>query len=128
MAREVFADRTHAYRSTPLAVIFRALTEHRHQWMTLHPGEVVPELLETIPDRRVVWSSFWPISPGDTVELTLSWDRGGTLLRFQWLTSSPPDERGIQITRQRLNTKLGADIRGWLASNEAWEQAPDARP
>jgi hypothetical protein len=125
VAREVCADWTHRYRGTPRAVIFGALTVHRQNWIGLHPGEVLPDLLEMIPDQRVVWSSFWPISPDDTVELTLTEDRGDTLVRFQWFTSSPPDERGIGITRQRLNTKLGGDIRGWLASNEAWE--PDAR-
>jgi len=121
VAREVLADWTHRYRGTPRPVIFRALTDHRQKWIGLHPGEVLPDLLEIIPDQRVVWSSFWPISSDDTVELTLTEDQGDTLVRFQWFTNSPPDERGIGITRHRLNTKLGGDIRGWLASNEAWE-------
>lgn len=75
MAREVLADWTHRYRGTPRPVIFRPLTDHRQKWIGLHPGEVLPDLLEMIPDQRVVWSSFWPISPDDTVELTLTEDQ-----------------------------------------------------
>jgi len=37
--------------------------------MVLHPGEVMPEVLEAIPNSRVVWSSFWPSSPDDIIEL-----------------------------------------------------------
>ena len=120
---EPLADREHVYRGAPRSVIFRALTDHRAGWLRrgLHPGEVVPDVLESIPDERVVWSSFWPTSPGDRIEFTLSKSRGDTTLRLQWFSSTPPDERGIGITRQRLNTRLGGDIRGWLASDEAWE-------
>jgi hypothetical protein len=119
--RQVLGDRTHQYRGAPRWVIFRALTDARAKWMRLHPGEVLPELIEAVPNERVIWSLFWPVSPDDTIELTLTEDRGTTTLRFKWLTSAPPDERGIGITRQWLNTKLGADIRGWLASPEAWK-------
>jgi hypothetical protein len=119
---EALADRRHVYRA-PRWVIFRALTEDRARWLqrALHPGEVLPVVLASVPDERVVWSSFWPISPGDTIEVALTEDRGTTTLRFEWFTSAPPDERGTAITRQRLNAKFGGDIRGWLAGDEAWE-------
>jgi hypothetical protein len=119
--RQVLADGTHRFNGAPRKVIFRALTDARAKWMRLHPGEVLPEVIEAFPNERVVWSSFWPVSPDDTIELTLAEECGTTTVRFKWLTSAPPDERGVGITRQRLNTKLGADIRGWLASAEAWE-------
>jgi hypothetical protein len=119
--RGVLADREHRYAGAPAWIVFRALTDARARWLRLHPGEVLPKLLEAVPNQRVVWSSFWPVSPDDTIELTLTEDRGSTNLRLVWRTSAPPDERGIGITRQRLNTKLGGDIRGWLASEEAWK-------
>lgn len=112
---DVFGDRTHDY---PLArwLIFRALTAERHMWIGLHPGEVLPDVIDAVPNERVVWSSFWPVSPGDTIEMTLA-DLPGrrTRLRLIWRSSSPPDERGIGLTRQRLNTNFGGDIRGWIA-------------
>jgi ketosteroid isomerase-like protein len=49
------------------------------------------------------------VSPDDTIELLLTEDGMDTLVRLRWQTSSPPDERGIAISRKRLNTKLGAD-------------------
>jgi hypothetical protein len=118
--KEVFADREHHYSGAPAWVIYRALTDARGSWLRLHPGEVVPTLVEAVPNQRVVWSSLWPVSPHDTIELTLTEDRGSTTLRFVWLSSTPPDDRGIGVTRQRLNTKLGGDIRGWLTTEEAW--------
>ena len=77
-------------------------------WLGLHPGEVEPAVLEATKFDRVVWSSFWPVSPTDTIAFDLS---GATALRFRWYTDSPPDERGIGITRQRLNQKLGGNLR-----------------
>ena len=84
--------------------------------MHLHPGEVLPEVLDAAPNTRVTWSSFWPRSPDDTIELLLTPDGGDTLLHFRWRSDDPPDERGINITLQRLNKKLGGDIRGWFAA------------
>jgi hypothetical protein len=119
---EALADRKHVYRGAPRWVIFRALTDDRAKWLrsAMHAGEVVPDVLESVPDQRVVWSSFWPISPSDTIEFTQTEQRAGdTTLRLQWFSRTPPDERGIGFTRQRLNTKLGGDIRGWLADDNA---------
>jgi hypothetical protein len=109
--RVVMADRTHKYAVAP-PYLFRALTTRRESWMVLHPGEVMPEVLEAIPNSRVVWSSFWPSSPDDIIELDLTGWGEHSEVRFRWATSSPPDDRGIAITRQRLNQKLGSDIRG----------------
>lgn len=109
-------ERSHRYRDTSPDWIFLALTKYRGEWLKLHPEEVQPDVLEAVSNERVVWSSFWPISPSDTIEITLTRDRRDTLLKFRWLTDSPPDERGVGITRQRLNTQFGGNIRGWLAS------------
>jgi hypothetical protein len=38
------------------------------------------------------------------------------------MSSSPPDERGVALTRQRLNERFGGDIRGWLSSSEAYAE------
>lgn len=123
LAKKVLADRSHRYRDAPRNVVFRGLTEGREKWMRLHPGEVLPDVVEAVLDQRVVWSSFWPVSEDDTIVITLTEESGDTLLNYKWLTSAPPDGRGISITRQRLNTKFGAEMRGWLAADEAWRSS-----
>jgi hypothetical protein len=105
--RIVLADRVYKYNA-PIEFLFYALTADLAWWLGLHPGEVEPRVLETTKFDRVVWSSFWPVSPNDTIEFDLS---GATALRFRWYTDSPPDERGIGITRQRLNRKIGGNLR-----------------
>jgi hypothetical protein len=113
--RVALADRSHRYSGVPVSDLFTALTTGRDLWLLLQPGEVKPEVLEAVPDQRVVWSSFWPSSPGDTIEFELRPHGNGSELRFLWRTSSPPDERSVAITRQRLNKKLGGEIRGAFA-------------
>jgi hypothetical protein len=124
--REVFADRVHRYEAPPW-VMFRALTVARW-WLQLKPGEIEPQVLESVPYERVIWSSFWPVSPDDTIEFSLTPEKEGrsTAIRFRWFTDSPPDERGINITRQRLNLKFGGDIRGLVHhySRNALEWTP----
>ncbi len=113
----MLADRVHQYNA-PLHQMYAALTVNRSWWLRLQPGEIQPQVLEAIPQHRVVWSSFWPVSPNDTIEFDLSF-RGETFVRFPWSTDSPPDERGINITRQRLNLKFGGDIRA-VVSEYHW--------
>ena len=127
VAVETLAERTHRYRDVSRQVIFLGLTEYRSTWMRLHPGEIEPQILEAVQDERVLWSSFWPSSPDDTIELLLTEDGMDTLVRLRWVTSSPPDARGVAISRQRPNTKLGADIRGWLADDTVMKQWPGGR-
>jgi hypothetical protein len=115
VTKSVLADRIHRF-AAPVWVVYRALTKERSRWLPLNPGEVEPVVLNAVEDSHVVWSSFWPVSPEDRIEFDLSSDGEGTALRFRWLTSSPPDERGINITRQRLNRKLGDVLRGWIDS------------
>lgn len=123
----VFGDRTHRF-AAPVWVVFDALTVERHNWLDLAPGEVAPTVLEADRPHRVVWSSLWPVSPDDTVEFQLVRYGPGTELRFIWRSPSPPDERGIGITRQRLNRKLGGDLRGWTdswGSPVSWDPPPN---
>ena len=105
--RLVLADRVHNYNA-PIEYLFHALTDDREWWLGLQPGEIEPQVLEATKFDRVVWSSFWPVSPDDTIEFDLS---GATAIRFRWYTDSPTDERGIGITRQRLNRKFGGNLR-----------------
>jgi hypothetical protein len=132
--RVVAGEWEHTLRSEA-AYVFELLTSRRAEWVELHPGEVMPQVVSSTPDSFVVWSSFWPISPADTIEITLRSEhrdgeflRDSTILSYRWLTDSPPDERGIAITRQRLNKRFGGDIRGWTGRYEdrlddrAWEQ------
>ena len=111
----VLGDATHVYRGWDRETLYDALTTHRGSWMYLHPGEIVPDVLQAERPNRVVWSSFWPAAPEDTVELLLDESRGDTSLRWVWRSPTPPDDAGVGISRQRLNTKLGGDVRGWLA-------------
>jgi hypothetical protein len=115
---DVLADRVHRF-SAPVSVIARALTEDRGRWLEINPGEELPDVVEN-DAHRVVWSSFWPVSPRDTIEFDLTRRRSGCEMRFRWRSDLPPDERGIGITRQRLNRKLASDLRGWLTTDEAW--------
>lgn len=127
-SEEVRADHVHRFRA-PVWTVFAALTDDRHRWLRLQPGEVEPTVLEAVPVERVIWSSFWPVSPSDTIEFDLSRYGGGTAMRFRWVTSSPPDERGVNITRQRLNRKFAADLRGWVdsvGSPVSWDHPSDA--
>jgi hypothetical protein len=117
---EVLADKVFRY-SMPVDVLYPALTAGRSAWLRLQPGEVEPQVLKAVPSERVVWSSFWPVSPDDIIELILSPDptrttarmfsATGSALRVRWLSSSPPDDRGIGITRWRLSRKFGGDLR-----------------
>jgi hypothetical protein len=121
----VFGDRTNRFAAPPW-LVFDALTVDKDKWLDVVPGEVTPEVLESERPHRVVWSSLWPVSPGDTVELQLVPDGAGSALRFVWRSPSPPDERGIAITRQRLNRKLGRDLREWIDTGSApvWSNPP----
>jgi len=108
--RQCLADRVHRFNGIPVEVIVTALTTERSWWLGLQPGEVEPQILAS-DAHHVVWSSFWPVSPNDTIEIDLSNLEDGTELRFRWYSDSPPDERGIAITRQRLNRKFGGNLR-----------------
>jgi len=81
-------------------VLFSALISDLQHWMRLAPAEVLPQVLHSTPMEGVVWSSFWPASPADTIELELTSEGDDmTAIRMRWFTSTPPDERGIGITR-----------------------------
>jgi hypothetical protein len=105
--------------------LFDALTVHRGDWIVLLPGEVIPDVLEAERPDRVVWASFWPAAVADSVELLLEETTGDTTVRWVWRSPTPPDDRGIGISRQRLNTKLGGDIRGWLAHLARSDSEPE---
>jgi hypothetical protein len=102
----------------PLSALYLALTDQRSWWLRLRPGETEPPVVKA-SGFEVVGSSFWPASSDDVIEFSLSSTeehgipgRQGSQMRMRWRSSSPPDERGIAITRQRLNRKFGADLRG----------------
>ena len=119
--RQCLADRVHRFSGIPVELIYKALTTERAWWLGLQPGEVEPQVLVSEEPRLVVWSSFWPKSPNDTIEIDLAGTESGTELRFRWHSDSPPDERGIAITRQRLNRKLGGNLRA-PASEYYWSR------
>jgi hypothetical protein len=75
------ADRIHRLPAPP-SVIYNALMLHREKWVRLRPGETMPDVLAAQPDESVVWSSFWPVSPEDTIEMALTGDNR-TELHFQ---------------------------------------------
>ena len=138
--RLVLADRTHHYNA-PLGLMFDALTTDRAWWLGLQPGEIEPKVLEAVRPERVVWSSFWPASPHDTIEFDLSGtgsverqvvarkvvDLEPTAIRFRWFSDSPPDARGIGITRQRLYRKLGGNLRA-VVSEYFWTGGGRSHP
>jgi hypothetical protein len=119
---QVFADRTHRF-AAPVWAVFRALTEERGHWVQLERGEMLPTVVDAVDGRRIVWSSMWPVRPDDTIEFELSRAARGTAVRYRWFTDSPPDERDVNTTRQRLNRNIGGCLRRWvdsLSSPTSW--------
>jgi hypothetical protein len=115
--RAVRGERVHRYEAPP-DLLFGALSgsDGFLNWLPQAPGELLPVVLEAVPSRHIVWASLWPVSPTDTIEFDLEPFLAGTSLRFRWWTAQPPDDRGIAITRQRLNRYLGSDLRGWVSN------------
>jgi hypothetical protein len=81
-------------------VLYLALTDQRSSWLRLQPGEVEPRVVRAA-GLEVVWSSFWPVSPDDVIEFSLSPAGEARIpgirrsrMRMRWLSSSPLDERG----------------------------------
>jgi hypothetical protein len=124
----IFADRVHTFNGTEPWILFRALAEDYPAWWPLHPGEVRSHVIEVDDPTRVVWSSPWPVSPSDRIEFLISGVGLNASVRLRWLTESPPDQRGVAITRQRLNYKLASELRGWLTDKTAWRSANVALP
>ena len=123
----MLADRTHHF-DAPTSVLYSALTTEPQSWLHLAPGEVLPAVLDAVSPTRVVWSSFWPASPDDTVVLDLESDgESATSVRFRWFTCRPPDARGVGITRRRLNKKIGGDLRS-VVSEYYWASQPATDP
>lgn len=90
----IFAER--AFRM-PKEMLYLELTERRSGWLRLRPGEVLPNVVRAVGLERVVWSSLWPVSPDDVIELALSatatrgpGGRPRSLSRMRWLSNSPP--------------------------------------
>jgi hypothetical protein len=54
------------------------------------------------------------VSPADTVELYVDSDGLGSKVRVVWLSSAPPDERGIGLVRHRLNYAIGGELREFV--------------
>ena len=107
---QVLGDRIHVHPADS-GFVFDALTTGINEWLRLERGEQSPELLDMERPTRVLWSSLWPVSPSDTIEFLLEEEHGATRVRFIWRSKSPPDARGVAITRQRLNRKVGGDLR-----------------
>jgi hypothetical protein len=111
--RRAYADRVQKYAPPPWR-IFDALVDEREKWLLVRDHEVDPDVLDAVRPSLVVWGSLWPVSPDDTIEFHLTPAVGGTAMRFTWYTASPPDDRGIGLVRQHLNTALGQDLREWV--------------
>jgi len=51
----------------------------------LERGKVLPQVFEAISFERVVWSSFWPLSPDDIIEMNPGCcERADWLLNDSW--------------------------------------------
>ena len=80
------------------------------------PREVPPRVVTSSRPSRVVWSSLWPVSPGDRIDFHIRPDGAGSAVRFVWTSPTPPDERGIGLVRHHLNEAIGGDLRWWVDS------------
>src|SRR5680860_675231 len=104
----MLADATKKF-TYPVAVLLEAMVEPE-AWLTLMPREVCPHATLVGP-CSVRWSSLWPKAPHDVIDIDISRDEA-TILRFQWSTESPPDDRGVGKVRFRLNYIFGSELRG----------------
>lgn len=111
--RRAYADRVHKYAPPPWRM-FDALVDERDRWLLLRDREVDPKVLEAVRPTLVVWGSLWLVSPEDSIRFELTPAESGTAMRFLWCTGLPPDDRGIALVRQRLNTAFGQDLREWV--------------
>jgi hypothetical protein len=88
----------------PLEALYEAVTGPR-DWRRPQPGEVLPRIVEAVPGERVVWSSFWPVSPGRR-------HRVGVRRRQQSPAGRPARPGTARPAGQRLGRKFGAGLRG----------------
>jgi hypothetical protein len=118
--RRAIAEREHRF-AAPGWVVFDALVDpgQRARWLEQAPGEVGPAIVGINDQSNLVWSSLWPVSPDDTIEFDLEPDGRGTKLTYRWMTEQPPDERGVGITRHRLNRYFGSHLRGWVDGRDS---------
>lgn len=79
-------------------------------WLVLAEGERWPETLESVQDRRVVWSSLWDSRPDDRIVLDVRPDGDGSLLELTWLAAQPLPGHASPY-RYRLNQLLAQELR-----------------
>jgi len=84
---EVLGDKVFRY-NMPVEVLYSALTDGRSAWLRLQPGEVEPQVVEAVPWERVVWSSFWPVSP-DRQHRSWQQPRPSRWLKLSQMCDSP---------------------------------------
>lgn len=111
--RDVLAECRHRLAPPPWR-IFLALTEEVEQWLTLRPGETLPQPIRSTHPSLVEWSSLWPVSSTDSVVFTITPDGQGCAVTLQWLTANPPDDRGVGLVRHRLNLAIGGELREFV--------------
>ena len=114
----VLAAGVHKYAPPPWRM-FDALVDEIAEWLTVQPGEVAPNVTEAMRPERVLWSSLWPASPGDTFEFTVEPDGEGSQVRFVWRSPSPPEGEGIGLVRHRLNKSFGDHLRSFVDTGRA---------
>lgn len=79
-------------------------------WLVLEPGEQWPTVLESVENRRVVWSSLWERRPEDRIELLVTPDGGDSALTFVWHAADPLPGHASPF-RYRLTTLFAAELR-----------------
>lgn len=79
-------------------------------WLELDDGEQWPEVLESVEDERVVWSSLWASRPDDRIELDIELDGEDSALTFGWLAADPLPGHASPF-RYRLTVLFAAELR-----------------
>jgi hypothetical protein len=75
--------------------------------------------VDAVRSELVVWGSLWPVSPDDRIGFVIAAEGQGSTVRFAWVTPAPPDDRGVNIVRHRLNQLIGGDLRSWVDTQRA---------
>jgi hypothetical protein len=103
--------------SPPVWRMVQLLTEERSRWLTLEPGEVAPDQVDSGWDS-VAWTSCWTDRPRDQLLVEVLDQGFGSRLR--WTLLSPdddvPGEERIRQMRHRINELFNVILRDHIDS------------
>lgn len=102
----------------PAAVVFESLAHPGRvvdrEWLTLQTCEQVPEVLQAVPHRFVLWSTLWPDLPEVQVQFDLTPNPRNpmdTEVRWTLLLAAPLPRDTLAHISSRLNRIINMNLR-----------------